>query len=54
MVRSSDNEMALFQEPDYLQVKEMVGMILTTTHHELLGSNSGWKLLTPKLHDNFV
>lgn len=31
MVHSSDNEMALYQEPEYLQVKEMVVCALPPT-----------------------
>lgn len=43
MVHSSDNEMAPYQEPDYLQVKEMV-----CAPYPWLGTffGSGWRLFT--------
>lgn len=59
MVHSSDNNTALYQEPVYLQVKEMVCVRIRLPIHEpFLGW--GWALAgngsasVERLHDNFM
>ena len=47
MVHSSDNETALYQEPEYLQVREIDGVcILPLTMNLGFFFGSGWKLFT--------